>query len=146
MSFIRVMSSNTKMVLIPLDRYELLINKNQPKTESENDTEVIENKEDSVDLSEQDILSFIPEKHRNRAKLVLRHMKVNNIHWNKCGQLVLGNDCITDANIIEVLRDVLSTEKEKSSASRQFYKILILTHFPLSLLSDHNGGNSYQER
>ena len=133
------------MVLIPLERYEILMKTNQPTSESENVSESNEIKEDCVDLSEQDVLSFIPEEHRNRAKLVLRHMKVNNIHWNKCGQLVLDNDCITDANIIEVLRDVVSIEKDKieSSASRQFYKILILTHFPLSLLRNHNGSNSY---
>ena len=131
------------MVLIPLERYEILMKKNQSKPE--NESEINEIKEDCVDLSEQDILSFMPGEHRNRANLVLRHMKVNNIHWNKCGQLVLDNDCITDANVIEVLRDVVSIEKDKieSSASRQFYKMLILTHFPLSLLSTHNGSNSY---
>jgi hypothetical protein len=140
-----MMSSNTKMVLIPLERYEILMKKNQSTSDSENVNESNEIKEDCVELSEQDIISFIPEQHRNRAKMVLRHMKVNNIHWNKCGQLVLDNDCVTDANIIEVLRDVVSIENDKIeySASRQFYKILVLTHFPLSLLRNHNGGNSY---
>jgi hypothetical protein len=138
------MSSNTKMVLIPLDRYEILMKKDQSKLETSNGSVIEVNKDECDELSEQDIISFMPEESRNTAKLVLRHMKSNHIFWNKCGQLVLDNDCVTDANVIEVLRDVINGESDKieSSASRQFYKLLVMTHFPLSLLSKRNGINS----
>jgi hypothetical protein len=73
------MSSNTKMVLIPLDRYEILTKKDKSKLEMENQNEIGVNKNESDELSEQDVLSFMPEESKHRAKMVLRHMKFNHI-------------------------------------------------------------------
>ena len=125
-------SVNSKMILISLDRYDELTKKSKQ----------VKRENDCVDLSEEDILSFVPDGSIHKAKLVLRHMKLNNISWDKCGRLVLDDEGITDSNVIEVINDVVDTEKTKieSVASRHFYKLLMLTKFPISLLDNSHHG------
>ena len=135
------MTSNAKMVLIPLERYEELTKKDDKVSEDLQNTSKVkeENRltEKGCDgVTEEDILSFLPTEGLRKAKLILRHMKSNQMSWDECGRLVWGNECILDSNVIEIIRDAVSNQKPSidSSASKQFYKLLILTRFPISLL------------
>jgi len=150
------MSANTKMVLIPLDRYEELTSTkshaNQPISSLEGEQRStkshpklplssLKGEQNSVEtceekLREENILDFIPKDATQKVKLILRHMKTHEMTWDNCRRLVMDNDCILDANVIEIIKDVVMTEKEEieSRASKQFYKLLILTNFPVSLL------------
>jgi hypothetical protein len=132
---------NSKMVLIPLDRYEELTSSKKKAADDSH-----ENRTDQCDdnLSEDNILEFIPTHFQNKAKLILRHLKTHEIKWDNCGRLVMDNDCVVNANIIEILKDVVSTNNNKieSNASKQFYKLLILTNFPVSLLNLRDGDNT----
>jgi hypothetical protein len=140
------MSANAKMVLIPLERYEELTKKGgKVSEESKNtDKDIQETKESKTTcdgVTEEDILSFLPTEGIRKAKLILRHMKSNQISWDECGRLVWGNECVVDSNVIEVIRDAVSNQKPTidSTASKQFYKLLILTRFPISLLRADDG-------
>jgi len=131
--------ANSKMVLIPIDRYESLTSTNVSQISKHTKTE------DCMDhLSEENILEFIPFHFQNKAKLIFRHMKTHDIKWDNCGRLILDNDCVVNANIIEMLNDVVSTNNTKieSNSSKQFYKLLILTNFPVSLLNLRDGDNT----
>ena len=110
------MSANTKMVLIPLDRYEELTSASSTKKTL--NTELDEKRDDSTDnctdrLTEENILDFIPTDFRKKAKLILRHLRSHNITWDNCGRLVLDNDCVVDANIIEIIKDVVMINNTK---------------------------------
>jgi len=140
------MTSNAKMVLIPLERYEELTKKDDKVSEDLQNTSKVkeENRltEKGCDgVTEEDILSFLPTEGLRKAKLILRHMKSNQMSWDECGRLVWGNECVVDSNVIEVIRDAVSNQKPTidSTASKQFYKLLILTRFPISLLRADDG-------
>ena len=136
--------ANSKMVLIPLDRYEQLTSSERSHERSQ--TPVDDSHEDQCkdNLSEDNILEFIPTNFQSIAKLILRHLKTNEIKWDNCGRLVMDDDCIVNANIIEIIKDVVTTNNNdiESNASKQFYKLLILTNFPVSLLNLSDGGNT----
>jgi hypothetical protein len=144
------MSANTKMVLIPLDRYEELTlitldNKTIKKEKKDTLKEKQPDSDNCTDsLTVDNILEFIPADFRNKAKLILRHLKAHDISWDNCGRLVLDNDCVVDANIIEIIKDVVTTNNNKieSKSSKHFYKLLILTNFPVSLLNLRDGSNT----
>jgi hypothetical protein len=132
------MSANTKMVLIAVDRYEELMATSH--TKKSHNGEDMENKSPDVcseKLTENNILEFIPTDFREKVKLIFRHMKTHDMTWDNCGRLVMDNDCVLDANVIEVIKDVVTTNNKviESKASKQFYKLLILTNFPVSLLT-----------
>ena len=145
-------AANSKMVLIALDRYEQLTSSNQKSTISDERTipkpNSFTDQSETADckdtLTEDNILEFIPSRFQTKAKLILRHMKTHDIKWDNCGRLVLDNDCIVDANIMEILKDVVTmdNEKIKSNSSKQFYKLLILTNFPVSLLNLRDDNNT----
>jgi hypothetical protein len=145
-------AANSKMVLIALDRYEQLTSSNQKSTISDERTipkpNSFTDQSETADckdtLTEDNILEFIPSRFQTKAKLILRHMKTHDITWDNCGRLVLDNDCIVDANIMEILKDVVTmdNEKIKSNSSKQFYKLLILTNFPVSLLNLRDDDNT----
>jgi len=145
-------AANSKMVLIALDRYEQLTSSNQKSTISDERTipkpNSFTDQSETADckdtLTEDNILEFIPSRFQTKAKLILRHMKTHDITWDNCGRLVLDNDCIVDANIMEILKDVVTmdNEKIKSNSSKQFYKLLILTNFPVSLLNLRDDNNT----
>ena len=126
------------MVLIPLERYEELTKKNGKLKEDSKQ----EKKCDG--LTEEELLSFLPQESLMKAKMILRHMKSNEMTWDDCGRLIWGKECILDANVIEVIRDAVSEKKSKidSPASRHFYKLLLITRFPISLLRDQDGGSA----
>ena len=128
---------NSKMILISLDRYEELT-KNSKLFRRENEC---------VELSEDDILTFISSESVHKAKLVLRHMKLNDITWDKCGRLVLDDECVTTSNVIEIINDVVNSNKSHivSPASKHFYKLLMLTKFPISLLDNNHNGRTDSE-
>ena len=133
-------AATSKMVLLSLDRYEEL-------TSSVNSSDKVEHSttDQCTDhLSEENILEFIPSDFKNKAKLILKHMKTHDMKWDNCGRLILDNDCVVSANIIEILKDVVTTNNNKidSNSSKQFYKLLILTHFPVSLLNIRDGDNT----
>lgn len=132
------MSSIAKMVLIPLERYEELTKKNGKLKEDSKQ----EKKCDG--LTEEELLSFLPQESLMKAKMILRHMKSNEMTWDDCGRLIWGKECILDANVIEVIRDAVSEKKSNidSPASRHFYKLLLITRFPISLLRDQDGGSA----
>ena len=134
-------AANSKMVLIPLDRYEELTSS---KTSADVSQKIEPTEQCADDLSEDNILEFIPTNFKSKAKLILRHLKTHDIKWDNCGRLVMDNDCVVNANIIEILKDVVTTNNNKieSNASKQFYKLLILTNFPVSLLNLRDGDNT----
>jgi len=136
-------AANSKMVLIPLDRYEQLTSSKTSADDSP-EKQIKPPEQCTDDLSEDNILEFIPTNFQSKAKLILRHLKTHDIKWDNCGRLVMDNDCVVNANIIEILKDVLTTNNNKieSNASKQFYKLLILTNFPVSLLNLRDGDNT----
>jgi hypothetical protein len=151
-TFTLEMTANTKMVLIAMDRYEELTsstgrvdNKNPNKSvHKERGDEASNTDGCDENLTDDNILDFIPSDYHKKAKLILRHLKTHSIKWDSCGRLVLDNDCVVNANIIEIIKDVVSMNNNKieSTASKHFYKLLILTQFPVSLLNLHDGSNT----
>ena len=134
------------MVLISAERYEeMTLNKKKENKEKAFKTDIKDEQDDCNDtLTEENIIDFIPTDFRNIAKLILRHLKSHDISWDNCGRLVLDNDCVVNANIIEIIKDVVTMNNNKieSKSSKHFYKLLILTNFPVSLLNLQDGHNT----
>ena len=102
---------NSKMVLIPLDRYEALTSSKRPLLDSQlpgDDSHESRTDQCKDNLSEDNILEFIPTNFQNKAKLILRHLKTHEIKWDNCGRLVMDDDCVVNANIIEIIKDVVT--------------------------------------
>ena len=140
--------SPQKMVVIPLERYEKLKKKEtdsplqtKPPDQSEATPSVqkppiIPPREDDV-LSEEDVTDYMPKTLKHRCRLLLFHMKKNDIHWDALGRLLLNDECIENTHIVDLVRDVVSSYKRTccSASSKVFARLLTQTHCPRSLLN-----------
>ena len=99
--------------------------------------EIYDSVEDDNLLSVEDIIEYIPKTYRHRARLILHHMKHNLIKWDSFGRLVVGEDCLIDSHIVDLIRDVIGSYKRRccSVHSNTFKKLLIATHCPKSILN-----------
>ena len=64
-------------------------------------------------------------------------MRRNYMNWDSRGRLILGDECIDDSHIVDLLRDIASVNKKRvaNSNSLQLKKLLELTHCPKSILN-----------
>ena len=97
-------------------------------------------------LSESDITDFIPKSYQRRCKLILNHMNRNNMKWDSMGRLIVGDDCILNTHIVDLIRNGISKYKRDrlSQSSQDFIKLLLATHCPESILNQsvcQNGKN-----
>lgn len=88
-------------------------------------------------LTDEDILNYMPKSYIQKCKIVLHHMKKANIKWDSFGRLVLGDECICNTHIVDLIRDVIGNYKRNNfrKASRLFFKLLISSHCPYSILN-----------
>ena len=157
----------SKMIVIPYERYMNLIdshkndiakenvenNELQDSPKNNNVTQNLENKrvielEKETDeknnilnqdnmLSDNDISDFIPISYQRRCRLILNHMKKNNMKWDSNGRLILGEDCILNTHIVDLIRNGIGKyKKDKMPESSQYFiKLLLATHCPESILN-----------
>ena len=92
-------------------------------------------------LTDADILDYIPKTYQNKSKLLLKHMKLTGMSWDSFGRLLLGDECLLDSHIVDLVRDIVVQYKKgcKSKHSHALRSLLHATHCPRYLLSNpHN--------
>ena len=132
-----------KMVVIPYEKYLKLLNQNNEISNNtlennqisnntvntlhevssnplSNDLNILEsNKKIEIDniskdlLNEEEIIDYIPKNYKNKCKLILNHMRKNEMKWDSNGRLILGNECINDTHIVDLLRGIVSVNKKR---------------------------------
>lgn len=155
--------TSSKMVVIPYDKYLKLINENKIKStiNNVNDNILTESKGNLAEtyinenikegekisdldmLTENDILNYMPKSYSHKCKMLLYHMKNNNIMWDSFGRLIIGDECVINSHIVDLIRDVIGNYKRKKfvKISRDFLQLLIASHCPHSILNK----NLYQQ-
>ena len=119
-----------QMVLIPIDRYERLVQKDR----------INEQRDVSVSkLSDDVILSFMPPKVKAKAQSLLTLLS-DVITWNASGEISQdnGNHFIPNSNIADLIRICLNNYKNfnKFIGIDTFCKIITDNNVPLTLLSN----------
>ena len=144
-----------KMVVIPYERYiklkqlslvdtELKYSTERRDTESSENLNENRDKDENPDndslLSVEDIVDYMPKTYRHRCRLILHHMKQNLLRWDSFGRLIIGDECLLESHIVDLIRDVISTYKRPCTSchSNDFKKLLMVTHCPRSILSKTN--------
>lgn len=88
-------------------------------------------------LRKEDIVQYLPKTYQHRCRLILFHMKNNDMGWDSLGRLTLKGECILNTHVVDLIRDVIANYKRVhiSQCSNHFGKLLIGTHCPKSILS-----------
>ena len=70
-------------------------------------------------------IDSVPKTMENRAKLLIQKLKdhFDVISWNDNGQLVSEGAIVPNSNIVDLVNDVMTNEKEKRFQSRTFKHI-----------------------
>ena len=112
------------------------IDSNGKKVENEGSFSVVDNI-----LTDADVLDYIPQKYKNKSKLILKHMKHTGMSWDSFGRLLVRDECLLDSHIVDLVRDIAVVYK-RGSKGRHSYdlrNLLLATHCPRYLLSNsHN--------
>ena len=89
-------------------------------------------------LYEDDIIDHIPKTYRKKCKLLINHMKNYNIKWDSFGRLLLGDECLQDSHIVDMLLDNVRINKKPklNKNSTDLSKLLVAKHCPKSLLNN----------
>ena len=143
------MKSTKKCILIPYEKYQRMIQKQQPdspelKSDLNSDINV---EQDSVSsepdghsevLTESDILKHIPKALNRRAKSLLEVVKQSPVlGWNAQGELTVEGKTISQSHIADLVKDALVQHKNfEPTGLYQFYANL--QHIPLTAIGNPN--------
>lgn len=88
-------------------------------------------------LLDDDILRFIPKSYHHSARMILNHMKRNNMKWDYFGRLILGDECVINTHIVDLIRYTVSSYKSHCSDKNvtDFVKLLMITHCPRTVFA-----------
>jgi hypothetical protein len=125
---LRMSKLNNKIIPLTYERYLMLTQKKQTHSEDKG-TQCNEYKDKCTDVKEEDILSVI--QYKQRGKRLLKHMAENDMKWDLCGRLILGDETIGDTHVTQLIKDVTSDDDDSipCKASRDFFKLLTLSKF-----------------
>lgn len=99
-----------------------------------------QNEKDNNILTNEDVINFLPKNCIKNCKLLLLHMKNNNIGWDTHGRLVIGEQCVIDTHVIDLLTDIIHKNKEKPSVHNNsliFAQLLLSLNCPQSILNKY---------
>ena len=97
-----------KLILIPYEKYARLFS---PSEECLERLEPMDTKKENK-LSNQDILSLLPEKLRDRGKQFLHFLKTEpSIDWDEKGRVIIDGDILNFSHITDFLKDTLQPGK-----------------------------------
>ena len=115
-----------KLILIPYEKYTRLFSPPEERLEPM-DTKK-ENK-----LSDEDILSLLPEKLRDKGKQFLHFLKTEpSIDWDKKGRVIIDGNILNFSHITDFLKDTLQPGKPIEHLERWYAKLS--DSVPLSLV------------
>jgi len=85
-------------------------------------------------LLEEEILKFIPKSYHHQSRMILNHMMRNNMRWDCYGRLILGDDCVMNTHIVDLIRYSVCNYKRRLNDKNvlNFIELLKVTHCPHS--------------
>ena len=93
-----------KLILIPYEKYTRLFSPPEERLER---LEPMDTKKENK-LSDQDILSLLPEKLRDKGKQFLHFLKTEpSIDWDEKGRVIIDGDILNFSHITDFLKDTL---------------------------------------
>jgi len=117
-----------KMVLIPKDKYDRLVNKEMGPTP---------NTPCHTRLNEDIILTFLNPRHKTRGQALLNHLS-EVMDWNDKGEIIYQNNCVAGSHIADLLKACLHHYKdyENFEGMNTFCSILKDSNIPLTAISN----------
>ena len=113
-----------KSVVIPWDKYQMLIGHEEQKSETPS-------------YSAEKIITAIPQKMKPIGKALLEMLKDTNISWNYRGELVIDNQSFDGTNICDLLKSVLWNYKDYTPRGyHDFVKALASNNIPETLIQN----------
>lgn len=131
-----------KSVLLPYERYELLIKGNQAVAShdmlntSVDSPPSIEHKEPIKNkLGLDKVLSYLPKRNISKARALLNSIEHNGrLEWNENGELLVSGKVIPKTHIADLIHDALNCTKHEPVGCLEFYKNL--DNVPRSLITN----------
>lgn len=122
------MNSVTKMVLVPYDKYQRLLNKEPVKAS------VTEEDSLATDL----ILAGTPKSYKNKVTALLTYVEQSpDISWNHAGELVFRREPIIGSHITDLLRYCMRDYgKQEPAGAVEFYQVLADANIPRCLIGN----------
>ena len=97
-----------KLILIPYEKYARLFSPSEERLER---LEPMDTKKENK-LSDQDILSLLPEKLRDKGKQFLHFLKTEpSIDWDEKGRVIIDGNILNFSHITDFLKDTLQPGK-----------------------------------
>ena len=136
-----------KMVLLPYDRYQRLLLRDQPP-EAEKDTLMTLQTEKPLDTNEsstqsipeegkdrETLISRFPKSMQNRVRSVLEYIGPN-VTWNDKGEVSIQDQDIPGSNIVDLLKVHLKHYKDFNPVGKDAFRMLLCElNVPMSLLA-----------
>ena len=153
------MKYSQKMLLIPEEKYNRMINSKSPvpPPDSPPPTPEIQAPEDpslkeeevSVNcpnhLSRDIILCSLPKLYKAKASVLLDHIERNkDLEWNHWGELVYAQRVIPHSQIVDLLRECMREQTFTPAGSEEFFRALRESHVPLALISNQKRRDQLQ--
>ena len=118
-----------KLILIPYEKYARLFSPPEERLER---LEPMDTKKENK-LSDQDILSLLPEKLRDKGKQFLHFLKTEpSIDWDEKGRVIIDGDILNFSHITDFLKDTLQPGKPIEHLESWYAKLS--DSVPLSLV------------
>ena len=73
------------------------------------------------DIIEAELIESLPQSLKIKGKLLLQHLKANNVNWNPAGELMIGNTKYDGTNIIDLVNDVMQNRKYSAPFGWQIF-------------------------
>ena len=100
-----------KLILIPHEKYARLFSPSEERLERLERLEPMDTKKENK-LSDQDILSLLPEKLRDKGKQFLHFLKTEpSIDWDEKGRVIIDGNILNFSHITDFLKDTLQPGK-----------------------------------
>ena len=100
-----------KLILIPYEKYARLFSPSEERLERLERLEPMDTKKENK-LSDQDILSLLPEKLRDKGKQFLHFLKTEpSIDWDEKGRVIIDGNILNFSHITDFLKDTLQPGK-----------------------------------
>ena len=121
-----------KLILIPYEKYARLFSPSEERLERSERLEPMDTKKENK-LSDQDILSLLPEKLRDKGKQFLHFLKTEpSIDWDKKGRVIIDGNILNFSHITDFLKDTLQPGKPVEHLESWYAKLS--DSVPLSLV------------
>lgn len=126
-----------KSILIPYDEYIALKSINSPTTSTNEIREEIPVSQSEDRLSEDIILSLLPNKSKRKAQALLSFVQTTpSLSWNKQGEICINSHAVKNSHICDIIHYATTNKQTTPIGFLDFIKHL--KNIPVSIISNPN--------